>query len=47
MDCFYIAHLYTLAAPKALYNFASHSPIHTHTQTYRRRRAAMQDMNSK
>ena len=42
MDCIYIARFYTLAAPKALYNFASHSPIHTHTHTYRRRRAAMQ-----
>ena len=42
MDCIYIAHFYTLALPKALYNFASHSPIHTHTHTYRRQRAAMQ-----
>ena len=40
MDCIYIAHFYTLGASKALYNFASHSPIHTHT--YRRRQAAMQ-----
>ena len=35
-----MAHFCTLAAPKALYNVASHSPIHTHT--YRRQRAAMQ-----
>ena len=42
MDCIYIACFYTLAAPKALYNFASHSLIHTHTHTSRRRRAAMQ-----
>ena len=37
----YIARFSTLTALKALYNFASQSPIHTHTHTYWRRRSCL------
>ena len=42
MDCLYIALFYLSGTQSALQWFASHSPIHTLTHTYRGRRATMQ-----